>query len=51
MVIEMSKVNGNNVVNELFHFKALISEHELKGLMQLNQIQGGNIDFLNASEG
>lgn len=38
------------VVNEMYSFKGLINESELKALMQLNQQNNGKIDFMNADE-
>ena len=35
----------------MFSFKALISENELKYLIQLNDIGEGNVEFINACDG
>ena len=39
------------MANELYSFNALISENELKFLMQLNDITTGDIDFMNTTDG
>lgn len=47
---QISQVNEISVVNELYSFRALITENELKSMIQLNNIQNSNIDFMNCQD-
>ena len=46
----MGKSDGSKIVNELYSFKALITENELKSMMLLNSTQDKLIDFMKADE-
>ncbi|CDW71523.1 UNKNOWN [Stylonychia lemnae] len=46
----INAINQFEVAQELFSFRALISQSELKSMIQLNEICKANIDFINATD-
>jgi len=49
----IKKLNGFNLQDvsaQLYSFKALISEEELKQLIQINDLYGGGVDFMKATD-
>lgn len=46
----MNAFNLQDVSAELYSFKALISEDELKQLMSLNDLCGGEVNFMKAND-
>lgn len=46
----VNDINQGEVAGELYSFRALISQEELKSMIQLNEICNTNIDFIKASD-
>eukprot|EP00347_Sterkiella_histriomuscorum_P012073 403369992 len=49
-ITQLNQISQLEVAQELFSFRALISEAELKSMIQLNEICNTNIDFINATD-
>ena len=49
-ITAINAINQLDVARELFSFRALISQAELKSMIQLNEICQTNIDFINATD-
>lgn len=50
IVKKLNAFNLQDVSAELYSFKALISEDELKLLMSLNDLCGGDVNFMKATD-
>lgn len=49
-ITALNGINYQDVASELFSFRALISQDELKSMIQLNEICSANINFINATD-